>query len=112
MVMIWMGMLALVCHLLIDVLSHSLDDGESVYEELSYLMLSMFTALFVLVTLSCCMGMVFQQKCTLVAMEPYHRTATYHTDSGEEGYDLVSATSSTVVNESDAKVKPEQRLLN
>jgi hypothetical protein len=98
-------------HILIDVFSHSLDDGESLYEELSYLMFSMYTALFVVVTLSCCMGVVVERKCTLVALEPYHPTIVYHTDSGEEGYDLVSATTTTQIDDSDAKVKPDQKLL-
>jgi hypothetical protein len=111
MVMIWIGMVALLCHILIDVFSHSLDDGESLYEELSYLMFSMYTALFVVVTLSCCMGVVVERKCTLVALEPYHPTIVYHTDSGEEGYDLVSATTQTQIDDSDAKVKPDQKLL-
>lgn len=67
-VLIWMGMLALLCLILIDVFSHALDVGESYYEERSYLIFAAYTGFFVVVSLGCCMNILIEQRSTLVSM--------------------------------------------
>jgi|JI61114C2RNA_FD_contig_31_2836967_length_699_multi_3_in_0_out_0_1 hypothetical protein len=74
-----MAMVGLLCLILIDVFSHALEDGESLYEEYSYLIFAAYTGIFVVVTLGCCMNIIFESRSTLITMEPYHTHAEgYH----------------------------------
>lgn len=89
-------MVALLCLILVDVFSHALEDGESIYEEYSYLLFAGYTGLFVVVTLGCCTSIIFEQKSTLVRVEPYRlNIESYFENAGDEGKDLVNGTSSS-----------------